>query len=384
MKVFQRKKKKFFSMKASATKSNLHWIYKILFGINVLNSVLLLGAYLNTHVSPNDFSYLYFLGLGYPILLIIELVFLFAWLLFRKKFALLSFCILIIGFNHLRHFFAITLFQPTIEQPLKVISFNVHIFDLYNLEHREENKQEIFKFLKEQDADVYCFQEFYHQDQSSNFQTKNEMIPILGTPHYHERYTHEMLDKKFFGVATFSKYPIINQVEIPFDNDPNNYCIYSDILREDDTIRVFNAHIGSIRLQSDDYDFFENGSDQANQENKEAGQRILGRLKNAFEKRAIQAEKIAAQIEISPYPTVLCGDLNDTPVSYCYRQFSRQLYDAFVESGNGVGQTYIGKVPSNRIDYIFYSEHFESANFITHQVNLSDHKPISVELGIIN
>lgn len=75
--------------------------------------------------------------------------------------------------------------------------------------------------------------------------------------------------------------------------------------------------------------------------------------------------------------------MNDTPVSYCYRQFSRQLYDAFVESGNGIGQTYIGKVPSNRIDYIFYSEEFESANFTTHQVNLSDHKPISAELGLI-
>jgi endonuclease/exonuclease/phosphatase family metal-dependent hydrolase len=83
----------------------------------------------------------------------------------------------------------------------------------------------------------------------------------------------------------------------------------------------------------------------------------------------------------SPYPVILCGDLNDTPVSYCYRQFSRTLYDSFVESGNGIGQTYIGVVPSNRIDYIFHSEEFETANFTTHQVNYSDHKPISVEIG---
>lgn len=371
-------------MKASATKPRLHWIFKIFLGINLLNSALLLGAYLNTHVSPNDWDYLYFLGLGYPILLITALVFIVMWFFVRKKLMLVSVLTLLIGFNHLRHFFAVTIFQPTIEEPIKVVSFNVHIFDLYNLEGREKNKQEIFKFLKEQDADVYCFQEFYHQDQSSNFQTKNEMIPLLETPHYHERYTHEMHDKKFFGVATFSKFPIVNQGEIPFDNDPNNYCIYSDILKNEDTIRVFNAHIGSIRLQSDDYEFFGDDERPKYIENKEAGQRILGRLKKAFEKRAIQAEKVAEQVAISPYPTVLCGDLNDTPVSYCYRQFSRYLYDAFVESGNGIGQTYIGKVPSNRIDYIFYSEAFESANFTTHQVNLSDHKPISVELGFID
>jgi hypothetical protein len=240
-------------MKVSASK--LHWALKLLLWLNIFNSFMLLGAYLNTHISPNTVPYISFLGLAYPVLLLVELVCLILWLLFRWKLVLISALTLLVGFNHFRHFYAITWVHADIENPIKVMSYNVHIFDLYNLENRETNRNEIFTFLKEEDADILCFQEFYHQ-QDKSFVTKDSLIKLLKTPHYHERYTHEMTGKKYFGVATFSKYPIINQGEIPFENDDNNFCIYSDIVRGSDTIRVFNAHIGSIRFQTDDYQFF--------------------------------------------------------------------------------------------------------------------------------
>ena len=185
-------------------------------------------------------------------------------------------------------------------------------------------------------------------------------------------------------MATFSKFPIISKGEIPFDNDPNNFCIYSDLVKGEDTIRVFNAHIGSIRLQDDDYRFFDESIGDDQYRNNEVGQRILMRLKVAYEKRAIQAEKVANALQDSPYPVVLCGDLNDTPVSYCYRQFNSILKDAFVQSGNGIGKTYIGVVPSNRIDYIFYSDDFKSAHFETHALDCSYHRPITCELGKVD
>ena len=305
----------------------------------------------------------------------------FVWFFFRWKLIAISLLTLLIGFNHLRHFYAVSWFQHHLQHPVKVLSYNVHVFDLYNLSNREKNRNEIFDFLAEQDADILCFQEFYHQEDPS-FVTKDSMIKLLDTPNYQERYTHEMSGKKYFGLATFSKFPIVNKGEIPFDNDPNNFCIYSDVLVGLDTVRVFNAHIGSIRFQSDDYEFFGDDNGPVSGKKKEAGQRIIQRLKGAFEKRAVQAETVAAEIERSPYSVILCGDLNDTPVSYCYRQFNRLLNDAFVESGNGIGQTYIGEVPSNRIDYIFYDDHFKSADFMTHQVQYSDHKPVSCMLEL--
>src|SRR5690606_29465517 len=102
---------------------------------------------------------------------------------------------------------------------------------------------------------VFCFQEFYHDKKGKDFITKDSLVKLLDTPYEHERYTHEMRDQRYFGVATFSKYRIINKGEIAFENDPNNFCIYSDMIINADTVRVFNAHIGSIRFQDDDYRF---------------------------------------------------------------------------------------------------------------------------------
>lgn len=371
-------------MKANADqlpRKKLHWILRVLLFANLLNSCVLIFAYLATHIAPTRFAYLAFFGLSYPIWLSIALLFILFWIFFRPRLVWISILTIVLGFNHFRHFFAFNLSDTILKDKLEIVSYNVHIFNLYDKINRERKRNEIFDFLKAEDADLYCFQEFYHQEGHSNFVTKDSLIDLLETPYYQERYTHELTDKRYFGVATFSKHPIIFRGEIPFENDPNNFCIYSDIVRGEDTIRVFNAHLGSIRLQDDDYRFFDESVEDDQYHNNEIGQRILLRLKVAYEKRAVQAQQVAAEIEKSPYPVILCGDLNDTPVSYCYRQFNRLLTDAFVASGNGIGKTYIGVVPSNRIDYIFYSDDFESNNFQTHALDCSDHRPITCEIG---
>lgn len=355
------------------------WLRFMLF-INVLNSLALIFAYLGTFIAPTKFVYFAFFGLSYPVWLLIALGFIVFWFFFRKRMVWVSLLTISVGFNHLRHFYTFNWSQEELDRPFKVLSYNVRIFNLYDRENRVENRNTIFDFLKSEEADIYCFQEFYHQE-NREFETKDSLIELLNTPHYQERYTHELTNERYFGVATFSKYPIIGKGEIAFDNDPNNFCIYSDIVKGQDTLRVFNAHIGSIRFQDDDYRFFDAEAPDDLYRNNEAGQRILQRLKTGFEKRTSQAEKVAAQIQDSPYPVIVCGDLNDTPVSYCYRQFNRLLSDAFVDAGNGVGTTYIGKIPSNRIDYIFYQYALKVADFQTHDLDCSDHRPISVNIG---
>lgn len=369
-------------MKVNENKPQTSLFLRLLFLLNILVSVGLIFSYLSVHLSPQKISWIAFFGLSYSIWLFISFCFVLFWFFFKKKWMLLSIVTILIGFNHLRHFVAITFIQPKLLEPVKVLSYNVHIFNLYDLENRVEKRNGIFNFLYENEFDVLCFQEYYHQENGKSFVTKDSMIKLLGTEYYHERYTHDMADKKYFGVATFSKYPIIHKGEIPFSNDKNNFCIYSDIVIHSDTIRFFNAHIGSIRFQQDDYAVFDEGAEEDRYHDSEDEVRILKRLKSAFEKRALQAETIANEIKNSPYPVVLCGDLNDTPVSYCYRQFSNLLDDAFVESGNGFGSTYIGIMPSNRIDYIFHSRSIISSNFTTHDINFSDHRPVSCEIDV--
>ena len=99
-----------------------------------------------------------------------------------------------------------------------------------------------------------------------------------------------------------------------------------------------------------------------------------------FSKRTQQLKELIPLLEKSPYKRILCSDLNDTPVSYAYNQLSNQFIDSFTKSGFGIGGTYIGKIPFLRIDYIWHDKSLDSYNFQTHQIQLSDHKAISVDI----
>ena len=104
---------------------------------------------------------------------------------------------------------------------------------------------------------------------------------------------------------------------------------------------------------------------------------ISHRLKYAFRKRAHQADVLSDHIHTSPYPVIVCGDFNDTPVSYTYHKIRGDLVDAFIESGRGIGNTYSGMFPSYRIDYILHSRNLRSGGFETVRVDYSDHFPVS-------
>ena len=104
---------------------------------------------------------------------------------------------------------------------------------------------------------------------------------------------------------------------------------------------------------------------------------IIRKIKTASEMRAEQVRKIREHIDNSPSKVVVCGDFNDHPVSYSYQKIRKNLKDAFVESGRGIGRTYVGKLPSFRIDYILHSKGFNSYNFKTINFRMSDHLPVT-------
>lgn len=358
--------------------NNPSFFIRLLYFVNVVICLLMVGAYLATHISPSTIPYLAVLGLAYPYLFWVINAFSLFWLFKYKKYIFINIVTFLLGWNHFSHYYVFnTSSRIHSATAIKVMSYNVRIFNYYDIENRLTTRDKIFEFLNEQQADVICFQEFFHENSSKDFKTKDTLTTFLTAKHNHERYTHEMLGEKYFGLATFTKYPIIGKGEIFFDNDDNNYCIFTDIKKGEDTIRVFNAHLGSIRLQDSDYAFFGDLETGKIYQRDVKEQKIIKRLLVAFQKRAVQIKKVMQKVIKSPYEVIFCGDFNDTPVSYCYRQATKHLIDSFVESGNGTGSTYIGKIPSNRIDYIFHSSGLEATEFITHQVAYSDHKPIS-------
>jgi len=155
-----------------------------------------------------------------------------------------------------------------------------------------------------------------------------------------------------------------------------NMAIFTDVLIGSDTVRVFNVHLQSYQIDPRKYEIIDSPVIDEKKDLREIRE-IGGKLKRAFQIRAEQVREIQKVIDKTHYPIIICGDFNDTPVSYTYQQMRGNLNDAFVSSGSGFGRTYIGKLPSFRIDNIFHSDKYKSYNFHAYDFRASDHLPVS-------
>jgi endonuclease/exonuclease/phosphatase family metal-dependent hydrolase len=179
-----------------------------------------------------------------------------------------------------------------------------------------------------------------------------------------------------------SKFPIIAKGDVMFPNfeHSDNYCLFVDIVKGKDTFRVYNVHLQSIKLQQQDYELFGEKNKQASSK-KSTIRLLFEKLTIAYPARADQAKMVVEHMNTSPYPIIVCGDFNDTPMSYVYNQFNNKLIDAFRATSSGIGKTYAGKVPAGRIDYVFHTDELSCSNFMVHKVNYSDHRPITCSIN---
>jgi endonuclease/exonuclease/phosphatase family metal-dependent hydrolase len=345
---------------------------------------ILLGlSNLAPYISPKTNAHFAFLGLAFPYLFWANIIVFLYWILTNKKIAFIAIIMVIFSWKSLTRTYTYHVFTPApAENHLKVMSFNVQIFGLYNWKNNLTIRDSIFAFIEKENPDIICFQEYFYSDEPGYFETSSILINQMGYSHFHEQHTHTILGAHHFGIATFSKIPLLNRQGIWFSNDKNNVAIATDLALENDTLRIINAHLSSVRLQDDDYNVMDVENDFLNHKNLNRGKRVYTRLQKAFERRVDQTNQITEIIDKSPYPVIFCADINDTPVSYSYNQFKTRLDDAFLISGKGRGNTYIGKLPSYRIDYIFHDKTLSSTNFIRYPEELSDHHAISCIINL--
>lgn len=358
---------------------------RLLIILNILAVVALFMAYLSTRISPEEVAFLALFGIAYGVILVTNLIFIVFWLLVKKRLALISTIAIIIGFSHLSAYMQLIPHSEKSDiegQKIKIVSQNVKLFGWYNWKTNIQDRDTMIAGLKRANADIYCFQEYFHNTTPGKFDTRNVLEKRLGTPYADLHYTNSINMDEKYGIVTYSKYPIVNMGRVKFDREYSNTCIFSDIDVNGDTIRVYNAHVASIRFQSEDYRFLDEikKNDQPVKPVIKDGMSILDRLTIAYKKRANQVHSIKDHAAQSPYPVIICGDFNDTPVSYSYAQLSEGMVDSFRESGWGIGNTYIGKFPSFRIDYIFHSPTMHSQNYHKLPEKISDHHGIAAEI----
>ncbi|MBE0422686.1 MAG: endonuclease/exonuclease/phosphatase family protein [Lutibacter sp.] len=333
---------------------NLALIDKFIFILNSLFATLLLLSYLNYYISPVTISFFALISLIIPVLIVVNIIFAIYWLIRLKKQIFLSVFVLAIGYQYLTVFYNFSEKEAVATDDVKIMSYNVRMFNLYKWIDEKNVDEKIYDFINSKEPDILCIQEF-HPSLKKGLDYPYEYIKISN-------------ENNHFGHAILSKFKIINSGSLNFSNSGNN-AIFADIIKNRDTIRVYNIHLESLNLSPKE-DYF-------TQENSEKFKR---RVEKAFKIQTNQVSLIMAHQEKTTHKSIICGDFNNTAFSYVYHQLRKGKNDAFEVAGKGFGQSYDHKLPV-RIDYILVDKRIEVNNFKTYDVKFSDHYPIMARLN---
>ncbi len=350
-------------------------IFLVRFGfiLNIGFGMVLLLIYLSVFIPPDHFWPTAFLGLLYPYILLINLLFVIFYALRKSGKILFSLLVILIGYQHLLNYFQPVPNFSHNSSGLKIISYNVNYFSK-DISKKQTSGSRIIEYLQSADADIICLQE-------TRFFKTGKLSPdaILGAlPGFkHYQLAHS---NSYAGPLTLSKFPIFRLGEIRFEHSAN-MVLYSDIIvKPNDTVRVYNCHFQSYKISPEAYTLTDPDKTGTNEQQLREAKLITRKMIIAFSIRAKQARTVEAHIRKCPYPVIVCGDFNDTPLSYTYHIISNQLKDSFTEAGFGFSHTYNGFLPSFRIDYILFSSRFKAVSYQCDRVDLSDHFPVKAIL----
>ena len=349
---------------------------KILFGLNIIAALALLIAYASVIINPEKIAFPAFFGLAYPYLLLVNIIFIIVWAINLKREVFISIIVIAVGYSHFNNFIKFRK-NETGEYDFSLTSYNIRLFNHYDTEINSE--KDILNYLKSNSPAILCLQEFYLNGPVSSV-NRRFAEPISEEYNVHTKFIR-IEDDRHYGITTFTTYPVIARGDILHPNSAS-LSIYTDILIDSDTVRIYNNHLQSFKLRRMERSLIEeiyaNEEDDTMKELRD----LSFSLKQGFARRAHQARILKEHISSSPYPVIVCGDFNDTPISYTYHKIRKGLKDAFVESGSGAGFTYKGKYPSNRIDYILFDKDLVSNGYTTDRVKHSDHYPITAYFRI--
>ena len=331
---------------------------KLIYWVNIVAAFLLLLSYVLPYIPPKTFSIAPLLSLAVSPLLFINVVFAVYWIAHLKRRALLSVMVLVIGYFTFGAFYQFANESEDtndVAHKLKVLSYNVRLFNLYEEESDHNESSFIANLLKEQQPDIVCIQEFYG---GSN-------IDFAAYPY---QFKHFKEDHKL-GHAIFSKYPLVQTGAFDFEDTYNN-SLFADVLVDKDTVRLYNIHLQSLGiLPSVDY---------LQQKNKT---RIRRQMSVNFVKQQEQVTAILEHKKRTGYPVIIAGDMNNTAFSYVYKKLSKGMNDAFDMAGGGLGTTFSFDGYPMRIDYVMTSLNIKAIEFGIGADTFSDHYPIWATIG---
>jgi endonuclease/exonuclease/phosphatase family metal-dependent hydrolase len=371
--------------------------------LNLLALSVLALSVLACYIEPTQYWQLSFIGFAFPVVLIINCLFLAGWALAFNRFAWVPLIAIALAWKFIHITFAYNFngvdkeqgSSASLRMGIKLMTWNVKAFDLYNWSHNTETRSKMMALIKKENPDVLCLQEFYTNSEA--FQNLAYIRDTLGYPYCYfppavelvrapltlkqkKHWPNRFLDQQW-GVATFSRFPIIDTGKVDFGKTLSNSCIYTTLNINGKPVRLYNVHFQSIHLGEGDYAALEELED-ARQTPWNSIKTILKKMRLAYTLRSLQANAVAKSMAGYTGSKIICGDFNDVPVSYTYHLVSDDLQDAFVEAGSGFSSTFSNRFSIFRIDYALLDPLFKVNSYRVVHKELSDHYPVIVTFNL--
>lgn len=346
--------------------------------LNVVSVTMMLLSTLAGKIPPSRCEWVSLLSYGYFSLLLLNVVFVVLWLLASSKWFLLSAVAILMRASFVPLFFQLGGSQETsgklADDEIVAMTYNVHNFMgrnfvsamNENLNQIDSNARQFLAIVDSAQPTVLFLQEFMPVCHKTRVA---DSLKARGYVHT----VSASLGAGSYGTVVFSRLPLTNPILID-----SSECVAADVAHNGDTLRLFNLHLESYKLDEVDYQHI-----NATRHGEVAVDSLHGtiaKLRQASLAHELEWHKIEPLVNGSPHPCIVAGDFNDTPASFFYQKAKHLLLDSYKECGKGFCTTYHGKFPAFRIDYVLHGKALQAISYRRLKSDLSDHYPIVVKL----
>ena len=344
--------------------------------LTAVTAVTMVVTFFVPYVDPGRVWFFPVLGLAAPAVYVVTVVLALYWIIrWRLVRAGIMVALVVVGL------FKVSLFyRPEFRRnygderydrrAFKVMTYNVRGF--YG-ENGLSSVGDVLQLIGDHNPDIICLQEF-----NARLAGQSDEFALLDEKYESAVFGRTQAPDSLYGapLVILSKYRILRSGVVLTPGT----SVWADLLIGDDTIRVFNNHLRSTAIKAADNEYITNRDFISDTAREVKIRSIVSRLRENSILRAAQVDSIADVIADARARCIVCGDFNDTPMSYVYRTMAGGLNDAFSKSGSGYSHTFRGFFNTLRIDYVLCSDSFDPVSYEVPQVEYSDHLPVVVRL----
>lgn len=340
-------------------------------GANMALVIIMLAVGFSDRLNPAEHPVLSCVGMTFPILLLVNLCFVFFWITFRWRMIWIPVLGYVLAYSPISTYMPLNMqWAEPDTTAIKLISYNVCAYA--GNQRYDDGFGTICQYLADEQPDIVCLQEDVDTWRRYAFREYEKTFAYNDTVHFND-------GTSINGVGIHTRFPILHKERIAYASMANGSVAWY-LQVGSDTLLVINNHFEGTHLSDEarsKYRAILKGDMKGEKAQRES-KKLLVTLAESAAKRAPQIQAVRRYAEAhSQYPTIICGDFNDNPISFARHHMAEAFTDCYKTTGRGLGWSYNQKGFYFRIDHIFCSDKLQPYNCkIDNKIDASDHYPI--------